>query len=431
MSRTFFILGNHPDLSLAEMTAAAERQQISLGFQQRLGSAALLQTTPDLSPDFFFSLGGAIKYGSFLREVPADQFHSDVLFSLLEKFSHPFIINGKKFLFGVSVYADTADSDHRWQKKVYAAALQCKKQLRQEQIKVRFVTSREPALSSVVVHKNGLDDPERGVELVVIVAGQKVFLGITRAVQDFEQFGFFDYGRPARDSRSGMLPPKVARFMIHLSQADTDQYILDPFCGSGTIVQEALRLGYRSLVASDNSRKAMQDTEKNLHWLAQSGGVPIDFLKEFDLLKTEQASNKSASVFLHSIAVEKLQDVFPPCSIGAIVTEPYLGPPELGTGRSQVASSRLRADLEHLYLQAFRSFQHVLLPGGRVVMIWPVFFQGQNFHYLQIVAAVKKLGFSLQAFPSFIRTNSRGALEYGRKGQLVRREIWVFRKNMV
>jgi len=170
MSRTFFILGNHPDLSLAEMTAAAERQQISLGFQQRLGSAALLQTTPDLSPDFFFSLGGAIKYGSFLREVPADQFHSDVLFSLLEKFSHPFIINGKKFLFGVSVYADTADSDHRWQKKVYAAALQCKKQLRQEQIKVRFVTSREPALSSVVVHKNGLDDPDDDISYYSMLA---------------------------------------------------------------------------------------------------------------------------------------------------------------------------------------------------------------------------------------------------------------------
>ena len=35
-------------------------------------------------------------------------------------------------------------------------------------------------------------------------------------MQDFEQWGARDYGRPSRDAVRGMLPPKLARMMVNL-----------------------------------------------------------------------------------------------------------------------------------------------------------------------------------------------------------------------
>src|SRR6185503_2497460 len=42
-------------------------------------------------------------------------------------------------------------------------------------------------------------------------------------------------------------------------------YILDPFCGSGTILQEAILLGFRA-VGSDLDQTAIENSEKNLEW---------------------------------------------------------------------------------------------------------------------------------------------------------------------
>ena len=57
-------------------------------------------------------------------------------------------------------------------------------------------------------------------------------------------------------------------------------------------------------------------------------------------------------------------------SIGAIVTEPYLGPPL--TGRE--GPRRIRAissELEDLYQAALGQFVKILKPSGRVVMVFP------------------------------------------------------------
>ena len=60
----------------------------------------------------------------------------------------------------------------------------------------------------------------------------KGFLGQTLVVQPFKVLSKRDFGRPARDDHSGMLPPKLAQIMINLARRNDDistKTILDPF----------------------------------------------------------------------------------------------------------------------------------------------------------------------------------------------------------
>ena len=142
-----------------------------------------------------------------------------------------------------------------------------KKRLKEGERSVRAVLGDAPALTSVQVDKNKLI--EKGGELLLIVGQGALRIAKTVAVQAYEDFSARDFGRPAHDAKSGMLPPKLARMMVNLSGAPKDEPLLDAFCGSGTILTEAADLGYRQLVGSDISEKAVADTKTNCAWIVR------------------------------------------------------------------------------------------------------------------------------------------------------------------
>jgi 2-polyprenyl-3-methyl-5-hydroxy-6-metoxy-1,4-benzoquinol methylase len=168
-----------------------------------------------------------------------------------------------KTIFGISIYRATDELKlgtlemlERWGKTI-------KQTLKQSVQSVRYVESREPILSSVSVDKNGL--VKRGREFLVYEEKDGSFsVAKTMAVQPFEELGARDFGRPGRDDTSGMLPPKLALMLINLTGATTNQTLLDPFCGSGTVITEAMVLGFQSIIGSDISEKAVSDTKKNV-----------------------------------------------------------------------------------------------------------------------------------------------------------------------
>ena len=88
-------------------------------------------------------------------------------------------------------------------------------------------------------------------------------------VQDVNWWSKKDYGRKKVDRKSGMLPPKVARIMVNLSQTPKDGVIYDPFCGSGTILVEALDSGFAA-IGSDISEKAVNDSVTNTNWFKKN-----------------------------------------------------------------------------------------------------------------------------------------------------------------
>lgn len=390
----FFILGTNTALSVAELAAV-------LGLKNsRLLAADFLLWETDLkinSERLMSLLGGTIKIGLIKKELPwaGEEKLEENIYDLIS--AKRATVSEGKFSFGFSDYG-------RYQFKKNPLGLNLKKRLQKEGISARFVTSREKTLSSVVVEQNKL--LRRGAEFILVKDGEQVLIGETLAVQPFKDLSRRDYGRPARDDKSGMLPPKLAQIMINLAQVeDMEAAIVDPFCGSGTILSEAMLAGYKNLFGSDISPKAIDDTYKNISWIKE--------LYKLEGVKTKVVVKNvvNLSKFIKAGYAE------------AVITEPFLGPQ-----RGQINFQSVIADLENLYTEAIKQFRTILKPGGRVVMVWPLFY-GQkpikpDYSGFEILDMIPEN----LAKSEFIKKNQRQTIIYGRSGQKVYREIVVLEK---
>lgn len=278
----------------------------------------------------------------------------------------------------------------------------------------RLVTSREPTLSAAALTQGKILD--RGFELLVLATPSGLLWGTTVAMQDIAAYGKRDVGRPARDRVSGMLPPKVAQAMVNLAQPGESATLLDPFCGSGTILQEAALLGIRTLWGADVSGKAVADTEENMAWLARH----LPALADADVRVQLGDAKDSANVWGANTA-----DV--------IVTEPYLGPPQRGTPQGRVLLPLVSA-LSRQYGVWLHALARVLKPQGCVVMVWPFFRVEPRGYFLQLQQEAHSAGFTVEAPPeqllqqSWFRSTPRGSVLYSRPDQIVGREIVVLHK---
>ncbi|MDZ4221777.1 MAG: DNA methyltransferase, partial [Patescibacteria group bacterium] len=314
---------------------------------------------------------------------------------------------GRKFHFGLSAYPVSGFGVGR--ERLKALGLEIKKSLKQGGASVRLVESRSPNLSSVDVAKNKLLDA--GVELCLFPLGKKLLVGKTEAVQPFEEYSERDYGRPGRDAKRGMLPPKLARMMINFASCPEGGLILDPFCGSGTVLQEALLLGYRAM-GSDIDEAAVRDTKKNIEWLAKEQGLAMPEPR------------------IEAIDVRKLDESVAESSIDAIVTEVDLGPP-LSGDESEAKVMGIERSLSEFYGEALAKMRFALKPGGRAVVAWP-YFAKHNIS-LSVFGKLADLGWSMvppypKEFQNTYPLSDRGTLLYGRPGQHVFREIVILEK---
>lgn len=396
LSNYFFILGNHPTLSVAEILAYLTTKKYVFTVLAADYDYLIISTNQQLDANLLEFIGGSIKFGE-IKKILDDFPNAEQI--------QDFLPNKEKVFFGLSLYPTKLKN--KLVTNVFHLGLKLKKILKEKNKTARLVTSRQANLSAVVVVKNKLLSND-GVEMVIINQQKKYFLGRTLAVQPFENLSERDYGRPQRDDHSGMIPPKLAQIMLNLSLTNTDDLILDPFCGSGTILQEALWQQRKDLIGSDVSNKAINDTQKNLTWLEQKYNLLLDNIK------LVSASVLDLSKFIESE------------SIDAIVTEPDLGRPDLNHASLVTEVARL----EKLYVQSYQVFFKLLKKSGRVVMVWPVFFQD---NFLDIEQQVEKIGFKkIRLLPTELlniyKLNKRNNLQYARPGQKVGREITIWQK---
>jgi tRNA G10 N-methylase Trm11 len=393
--RHFFILGSNKSLSLSELIAYFSPLPAGNGFSlSEDGSAAFLDTFDTIDADAAIrKLGGTIKIGLIEKTSAKEDFSHNVLFDILKRKTD--ITEGGKFPFGISAYGRVGHD-------IKKTGMSLKTRLKESGINPRWVDSRERQLSSVVVETNKL--ASRGVELVLISCKNDIASGRTIAVQPFRELSFRDYGRPARDDRSGMLPPKLAQVMLNLSGAAPDSAVLDPFCGSGTILTEAMLRGFKNLSGADISSKAVTDTKANSLWIKEK----FHLANNLPNLRVADACS--------------LSKIYNSRSFDAIITEPFLGP-QRGHRDFQTIADELSA----LYSMAIKEFSKILKQDGRAVMIWPVL--GKQ---LRLNPGLS--GFRIKPLlpPELVTSQTpltdRGTIIYGRANQQVWREIVVLEK---
>ncbi len=383
--RYAFILGHNPKLSVAEIKAVLTDLKSVL----ETDSFLIIENNEIDCGQILRRLGGTVKVGIII----ADRIDKDIIIkSLLQE------DRGNKINFGVSYYKSKVKSQKS--KVDLRFGLEIKRLLRKRGVSSRLVTSREPVLSSVVITKNKCQ------EYMIL---DDLWLAKTCAVQEFEEYSRRDFGRPVRDVLSGTMPPKLAKIMINLAQVPLEAKILDPFCGSGTVLQEAILLGYKNVIGCDISEKAIKDAQNNLHWL----------ITNYQLLITNYK--------IFQCNVERIGDSIQQVTIDAIVTEPYLGPALRG-GESEKQLQQIIDELSKLYLAAFGEFGKVLKPGGKVVIIFPRFVYKKEILKIKILNKIEELGFGRVLCGETLPGRDIEELVYSRPGQRVEREVAIFIK---
>ncbi|MCX6740858.1 MAG: DNA methyltransferase [Candidatus Parcubacteria bacterium] len=408
-----FILGHNPTLSIAEIS-----QVLKEDFQVVESSTRVLiiESPKELDAEQLQGrLGGTIKIGQIISRINTNFNTNDT--DIVREISDALVKIGetaKRVYFGFSLYSlEARDSVRRYQSQIKPLAMEAKKILKNLGLSSRWVSSREEILSSVIVQKNKL--LTQGVEFCFLIGSKKNYLVKTLSCQEVEEYSYYDFGRPARSMKQGMLPPKLAKIMINLAHAPQGGVMLDPFCGVGTILQEAIKMGYRNLIGTDIDEGAIQRTITNINWLSDQQKINFS---DFNL-----------KIFPADARV--LSQLLTPGSIDAIATEPYLGPIDKIKDERQLV--KIISELSELYLATFRELKQVLKKDGRLVIIFPVFKEGAKLYYLPIMEEIRKHGWRVigpltDAFnqSSVIKLTERQSIIYSRPDQHVLREIFIF-----
>ena len=168
-----------------------------------------------------------------------------------------------------------------------------------------FVRERNyPQLTHVEVLKKKLI--ESNAEILFCVGKKKTFVATTTAVHDPFEFQKRDVGKPCQRTIFA-ISPRLARIMINMATLQEGKVLLDPFCGVGTILQEALLTGAK-VVGMDINQWCVDAATRNLEWLKQ----------EYSLRNANyRVVQGDASKLTEKIGREQ---------VDCVVTEPDLGP---------------------------------------------------------------------------------------------------------
>ncbi|MBN1585768.1 50S ribosomal protein L11 methyltransferase [Candidatus Uhrbacteria bacterium] len=400
--KRLFVLGSNPALSTAEILSRfrlPETAVLSL-------AGDCLVTETDRLPDMaetMAGLGGTVKVGSVLERPVSPETLAEYLGKT----------GSNRPVFGISQHGlptnVTKNQSREALKDLIRLGMETKRLLKGAGIPSRFVRPQDGvSLSSVVVEKNRLLG--QGAEFVLF--GESG-LAVTETVQPFEEFSRIDYGRPARNAKQGMLPPKLARIMLNLANVGKKSHIWDPFCGSGTVLTEACRLGAEKAYGSDISPQAVQDTKDNLEW--SRSDCPND---RFQAVISEGDARRPCPAV-------------PKGSLDAVISEIFLGVPRQGNENRGELSRQLR-EITVLTEQAIGNWIPYLKPNAPIVLALPAHVaqddmmltepkppKGWRWHHLLSPNLAGKTG---------VPTTDRGGVLYGRKGQLVWREIVRLKK---
>lgn len=388
------IAGRQPLISLAEIQALYDKAARLVG--KKLVFFKIDEDDgKNISPDIN-RLGGSLKLGRFF----------DTDFSKLAKFlatAHP---EGKITL-GISDFSKQKKSGLAKQK-----SMELKRNLAKMGRSVRVITSNEPEISSATAHHNQLGEKAGCFEIFLI--DREIYLSL--GTQNITAYTERDQARPARDAKVGMLPPKLAQILINLcGKLPEEARVLDPFCGTGVVLQEAAIMGYVPY-GTDLNERMVEYSKKNLSWLFNERNQ-----KRFKLLSS---LIQKKDQILNAISVGDATSFTWEGEIDAVAFEGYLGAP-MSKPPVDIKFKTEKAKCKEIAVGFLKNITPQIKSGTPVVMALPAWLR-ENGKYagLNILDEIQEMGYNFEKFQDL----SQSDLLYYREGQIVAREIIVIRK---
>lgn len=388
------IAGRQPLISLAEIQALYDKTARLVG-KKLVFFEIDEDDKKNISPDVN-RLGGSLKLGRFF----------DTDFSKLAKFLATTHLEGKITL-GISDFSKQKKSGLAKQK-----SMELKRNLARMGRSVRVITSDEPEISSATAHHNQLSEKAGCFEIFLI--DREIYLSL--GTQNITAYTERDQARPARDAKVGMLPPKLAQILINLcGKLPEGARVLDPFCGTGVVLQEAAIMGYVPY-GTDLNERMVEYSKKNLSWLFNERNQ-----KRFKILP--DLIQKKDQI-LNAISVGDATSFAWDGEIDAVAFEGYLGAP-MSKPPVDIKFKTEKAKCREIAIGFLKNITPQIKSGTPVVMALPAWLR-ENGKYagLNILDEIQEMGYNFEKFQDL----SQSDLLYYREGQIVAREIIVIRK---
>jgi len=340
----FFILGSNPDLSILELFSYFHSQNLeylildkhSFKLNEKFGLTLVIQLHGNFNPiQAAKTLAGTIKVGRVFIECDEESVESKLEqgnFYLEDYNNIKYALNfyGKNIKFDFFFY---------FFKNTYKI------------MKQKAYFKKIPPHSLARSIKSG-----QFIDIIVFKneKTKKFYIGRTESVYDIGDEKKRYESRPFIDKSIG-LSPRMARILVNFAELKSNSgfLLLDPFSGTGTILQEALLMGF-NVQGLEIDAERVKKSRNNLIWLKNT--YPI---------------NKDCSFAVALGDSRKLTDYFS-TKFDCIVTEPELGP-FLKKRPDPNMARKIVGDLVSIYQPFFEEASKILKTGGKIIIILPRF----------------------------------------------------------
>ena len=420
------ILGRQPNLSIAELES-----QFGAEKTRWFSSTSATVDAADFTVD---RLGGTVKAGKVILNLPGGNWQK-VSQAVVAHYSHKWSGFDGKITLGISSYGFPASA-----REVQKIGLIIKKNIKKENTSLRLIPNAEPQLNTATSHHNKLGLSPNKVELLIIRSESgAVIVAESTGAQNITALARRDQGRPKRDAFVGMLPPKLALLMVNLASGlltpsvskfsetsaarvprgtgvlagtrseavsenlddeETGMHLrlLDPFCGTGVVLQEAALQSY-AVYGTDLSDKMVDYSAINLEWLKQTKklSTPVD-IEQGDAMHHSWQS-----------------------PINLVVSETYLGQP-FSAPPSSSKLDEVKRNVDHITTSFLKNLRPQLQPGTPLCLAVPAWRDASgHMTHLPFIRSIEQLGYSRVQ----LKNTDSQKLIYYREDQVVARELLV------
>jgi tRNA G10 N-methylase Trm11 len=270
--KQIFILGRNPDLSREEILSYSRAR--SLNPKEILFEENFLIVEIDKEIDIQ-NLGGTIFSGNVLSEGGEE--------NIEEYIFREDLYDSDKFKYGVFGNSDEDVLKEKFKSEKRKAVLKHGRRGMKSQGGER------------------LEIPNADVQFFLAEKEGIFYFGILNKEYDYNGVKKRDMEKPVRREELA-ISPRLSKILINLSGAREDDLMLDPFCGIGGILIEALVQDIK-VYGVDKDAKAIKGALENMKWLKQNFQIKKPYIverwdakkvpdKQFDAIATETPLGK-------------------------------------------------------------------------------------------------------------------------------------------
>ena len=386
--KSFFMLGRNPQISVAEVLSYLEARDVTVEGWELEKSALLIETKEKLDlVRMLKSLGGSIAAG----EIWASGADEEVLTYIENNDICPW--TETKFDYSLASFCPAPLMD-----EVTAEMKRAFKNL-------RVKAMNKPALGLVELQDGAQSggSPKKMLtrdRVYFLFKGKQTSFGIIKAIFDVDDARKRDMGKPVRREALA-ISPRMARILINLAQIKEGQTVLDPFCGIGVILHEAMLQGMNA-TGIDVDTSAVEGAKTNDEWLKRTYSLHV--------------TSKIILGDSKKTWVDKADGMASEPSLGEVLKEEV----------SQEKATRMILQFERLITAVLNNMRQSLKPGAKMVFTTPYILTKKGRVGCDVEVLLKDTGLKMHELK--YGKEIKFPITESREGKIVARQIFVFEK---